>query len=467
MRKWNLPIILGVLLITVLTWSLSKPLSTSLSILLPALSGLLFYLLGFGIYWFLYPRAGLKPLLIFHFLVGIFLILSGRTETSSLSSIFLIFIPATFLNFAWLISETLIEIRKRIFVFIFGYLLSVLILVLYFYSSKSLALIYSYLLAVYLFWILRLVWNWMKPPLLLTKFWSKCLFLGQLFLFILPVAIISILYFWKGPFPFYSLTPAALLFPLALWAGIYPAKSRQMEVYLVQSEKRKGFGDLLAGLTHEINNPLNFIYSNMEPLREKLEVLKRHIPHSDDEGQKILTDLEKMSGSMEDGVQTIRGLIEQFRGFPKPHAEMKDLVDLNKILDRSIELLAHKWKEKIKIERHFGEISKVRGFASELQQVFTNLIANACDAISAGGEVEITTQSAVGGVNVFVRDSGSGIPKENITKIFDPFYTTKGQGEGTGLGLSIAQQIIKSHKGSIEVQSEEGKGTEFLVFLPS
>lgn len=478
-KKWLLPLGLGVLLLAIF---LAKAVFLSASpndfwtLPSPAISGLLFYLGGMALYFWLFPRAGLIPLLAFHFLVGIVFILGFDTpihpDLAYLQLLAFTFTPPTFFNFSPLISETLIEVRRRAWLFGLPYLLSgvIGILCVYFFHShpetwKRLYLfLLAYLFVAYGYWIIRLIEILRKPRILLDQWGARYLLIAQLLIFLAPILFFLALYLWKG-FPF--LSPEILLFPLALFLGIYPGKRRQMETYIVQSEKRKSFGPLLAGLTHEINNPLNFIYSNMEPMKEMVHKLKTHLSVSDEAGLRILEDLEKMAGSMEDGVQTIRGLIEQFRGFPKPRPEEKERVDLNQVIDRSIELLAHKWKNKIEVERRFGEIPAVRGFAAELQQVFTNLIANACDSTPAGGSVEISTQSAVGGVNIFVKDSGAGIPKENISKIFDPFFTTKAQGEGTGLGLPIAQQIIKSHKGSIEVQSEPGRGTEFLVFLPS
>jgi signal transduction histidine kinase len=106
------------------------------------------------------------------------------------------------------------------------------------------------------------------------------------------------------------------------------------------------------------------------------------------------------------------------------------------------------------------------GVPGELEQAFTNILVNAMDATPEGGLIQVSSHEISDSVKILIRDNGKGIPREIISRIFDPFFTTKGQGEGQGLGLAMTQQIIKQHRGSIEVKSETGKGTEFLVLLP-
>jgi signal transduction histidine kinase len=165
-------------------------------------------------------------------------------------------------------------------------------------------------------------------------------------------------------------------------------------------------------------------------------------------------------------VTRARGLVDRFRDFPSDGAEPKENVDVNRIVDQTVEMLAPKWKDRLKVERRFGELPDVSAYPLQLGQIFTNVIANACDATPDGGKVVVSTQPGATGVKVSVRDTGPGIPKERVARIFDPFYTTKEQGQGMGLGLSITQQLVKNHRGAIEVKSEVGKGTEFLISLP-
>jgi signal transduction histidine kinase len=438
----------------------------SLTVLLPALSGLFFIFLGVGIYFYLFPRAGLLPLLAFHFLVGIYFIILPEEQLTSLFSplglVCLAMIPPTMIHFTFLISETLIEIRKRFFLFLIPYGVSLVMLV----WIRSNVVMVAYLGLAYFSWLIRLLMIFRSPHFELDRIIARYLLFGQLIGFIIPSGIAGVIFLKWGPFPLNLVAPFILLFPISLWMGFVPSKRQEMETYLVQTEKRIGYGSLLAGLAHELKNPLTFIYAHLEPLRELSIYLKSHPPPPGEKVPSILRDFDKMIDNMEEGVTRAQGLIEKVRYFPKPRPEKKEEVDLNPLIDRSIELLSPKWKDRIIIEKKFEEIPKVRGFSGELAQVFTNLIANACDATPLGGLIEVSTHKAAAGVKISVRDTGKGIPKREIDRIFDPFFTTKEQGKGSGLGLAITLQIIKSHKGKIQVKSEVGKGTEFLVFLP-
>jgi len=198
---------------------------------------------------------------------------------------------------------------------------------------------------------------------------------------------------------------------------------------------------------------------NIEPLREKLKELGPPSPSASREIEKILE-------TMEEGVNRARGLIERFRDFPTGEGEGKEKVDLNRVLEQTIDMMSPKWKGRLRIERRFGDVPKIAGYPLQLAQIFTNVIANACDATPEGGAVTVATQPGATAAKVSVKDTGHGISKERVARIFDPFFTTKETGRGTGLGLSLSYGIVKEHEGEILVHSEPGKGATFVVELP-
>jgi Signal transduction histidine kinase len=277
------------------------------------------------------------------------------------------------------------------------------------------------------------------------------------------------------PRPLFGLKTEFLLFLYALTAllllSLYIVRSvqsrlQQSRFQLVQSERMATLGKLLAGLAHEINNPLTFVYSNMELLRDSLRQLKTLLPDPERKAEALFADLEKMVDTMEEGATRAKDIIDHFRYFSYQGRRQMEEVDLNRVLNQTIDLLAPKWKHRIRIIRRFTGDPKIHGFPGEIGQVFINILANACEATPRRGTVRVRTLLDPAGVVVIVRDAGVGISKANISRIFDPFFTTKEQGEGTGLGLAIASQIIQKHQGKIQVKSEPGKGSEFTITLP-
>jgi signal transduction histidine kinase len=147
------------------------------------------------------------------------------------------------------------------------------------------------------------------------------------------------------------------------------------------------------------------------------------------------------------------------------HAELQD-VDLHEEIERTLALMEPRFKNGVTVERDFGELPRVRCYAGQLNQVFLNLLMNACDAMKDQGRITIRTRRGPLGVRLSFKDDGPGIPENVRTRIFDPFFTTKPVGEGTGLGLSLSHGIIERHGGSIQVESEPGKGATFVIDLP-
>ncbi|MBD0340219.1 MAG: GAF domain-containing protein, partial [Microcoleus sp. Co-bin12] len=270
-----------------------------------------------------------------------------------------------------------------------------------------------------------------------------------------------------------------------LQAAFQELRSTQQQ--LIQSEKMSGLGQMVAGIAHEINNANNFIHANLfhaqeyfQLLNEALELAGNACPEAAEAIVRINEELEldyiredfgKLLNSMREGSGRIRSIVTTLRNFSRlDHAELKP-VDLNEGLESSFMMLQNKLKTNIKIDKQYGSLPPVKCHASQINQVFYNLIDNALDALQSAlkpGELTIRSwQSEPDWVTISVRDTGSGIPAEIQDKIFDPFFTTKPVGKGTGLGLSVCYQVIvQAHGGKLSCVSQVGEGTEFIVELP-
>ncbi|RLI93411.1 MAG: hypothetical protein DRO92_04425 [Candidatus Altiarchaeales archaeon] len=224
---------------------------------------------------------------------------------------------------------------------------------------------------------------------------------------------------------------------------------------LIQSEKMATIGTLAGGIAHEINNPLGSILINTQMLLNDIK---------DEEKRESLKLIEESA-------RRCRDIVQNLLSYSRRH-ELEEFmpVNLNEVIDNSYNLIRHQLRmDNINVEIKYGNISNVDGNANELQQVFTNLILNARDAIKKSGKsgtITIRTFREDKFIVSEVTDNGSGIPEEYIKRIFDPFFTTKDIGEGTGLGLSIVYKIIEKHNGKIYVSSKLGEGTTFTIKLP-
>ena len=262
-------------------------------------------------------------------------------------------------------------------------------------------------------------------------------------------------------------------------------KLRNTQAQLIHAEKMASLGQLVAGVAHELNNPINFIYSNLDHLRDYINRLKRvlqfysiTIPSNradveliektknEVELDFILKDLDKLIQAFYDGAERTKELVWNLRSFSRRDEKEPHEVDIHGCMENTLALLSHLYKHRITLHKNYGNIPKIMGYASHLNQVFMNLLANAGEAIPGKGDVWITTCPQGDKVITSIRDNGKGIPKKFINKIFDPFFTTKARGEGVGLGLSISYSIIEKHKGKIWVESQQGIGTTFTIELP-
>ncbi len=254
---------------------------------------------------------------------------------------------------------------------------------------------------------------------------------------------------------------------------------RDTQAKLVHAAKMASLGQLVAGVAHELNNPIGFIYSNLKVLREYSEKLVGLVKTAENnpggfiaekqtmDFDYMVKDLPKLIDSCEDGARRTRDIVVGLRNFSRLDEAQIKQVDLHEGIDSTLQLLTGEIKNRIKVTKKFGQIPQVTCYASQINQVFMNILSNAAQAIEESGEITISTRmEGKERVAITIKDSGPGMDKNTMDKIFDPFFTTKGQGSGTGLGLSISYGVIQKHGGDIVVQSEPGKGTEFTIILP-
>lgn len=230
-------------------------------------------------------------------------------------------------------------------------------------------------------------------------------------------------------------------------------EEQRLQEQLIQSEKLAGIGILASGVAHEINNPLSGIIGMAELALEEEDISKNRSYLMD-----IMNCAERIA-------EIVRGLKSYSRA-----AKKEDLgpVDLNEVLEESLKMVRLAIKTtSVKVIKKFQPIEKVQANMGEIQQVFTNLITNAFQAMDGnGGKLVLSTRSLKDSVEAKVSDSGNGIPQKYINQIFDPFFTTKNPGEGTGLGLNIVYRIVTKHEGTIDVESKEQVGTTFKIKFP-
>jgi signal transduction histidine kinase len=270
---------------------------------------------------------------------------------------------------------------------------------------------------------------------------------------------------------------------------------------LVQSEKMASLGLLSAGVAHEINNPAGFVKSNLEVLNDyqsklhtavlpyltlssvqqstsgqfdesSLNALQQALTEVSNAGvnaneiEFIISDLGPLLEESLDGMQRIQQIVESMKKFARPDAEDKQMININEEIQNTVRLVWNELKYRCELKLNLTEIPAINGYPGKLNQVFMNMLINAAQAIEDKGLVTVST--SVSGSNVLIQfeDTGKGIPKEIIERVFEPFFSTKLQQKGTGLGLSISSDIIATHGGMIDVESEPDKGSRFDIYLP-
>lgn len=276
------------------------------------------------------------------------------------------------------------------------------------------------------------------------------------------------------------------------------ADLKQSQLHLVQSEKMSALGQLVAGLAHEINNPVNFINGNLAPAKEHIDDLMTLIelyrechPQAhpkiqawmeENDLEYLQEDLPKLLSSMKLGSDRIRQLVLCLRNFSRLDESDLKAVDLHEGIENTLLILQHRLKANpdhptLNIIKNYEELPLVACYPSQLNQVFMNLLSNAIDALEESTQntpqltnptITIHTfMSHANLVNIAIADNGGGIGEEVKTKLFDPFFTTKPIGKGTGLGLAISYQIVtEKHHGKIDCHSTPGQGAEFVIQIP-
>jgi len=271
-------------------------------------------------------------------------------------------------------------------------------------------------------------------------------------------------------------------------------KLKEQQAQLVHAEKMGAIGQLAAGIAHEINNPVSYITNNVDSLKEYIEIFAELIAHYETlqkqvEGAAeqeqieeslavvrqfsarenisfILSDTTQLIIDTQKGVVRVRDIVQGLKNFAHPNSGEPQEADINEGIESVINMAWNEIKYKAKLDKNLGELPPLTCHLGELNQVFLNLLINAGQAIEDNGRIGVDSQFCDGEIIVCISDTGNGIPQEKISRIFEPFYTTKEVGQGTGLGLAISYGIIEKHGGRIEVDSKEGEYTRFIVHLP-
>ena len=264
-------------------------------------------------------------------------------------------------------------------------------------------------------------------------------------------------------------------------------KLKETQAMMVHSEKMRSLGELVAGIAHEINNPVNFIHGNIMILQNyaddlfklidlyeennsffpvdiktKIEALRKQI-----DIDFLRDDIKDLIKSCIEGTQRTKNIVLDLKNFSRMEEMVVSQIDIPKEIDTTLNILNNKYKNRITVVKNYSpEVPKIEAYGGQLNQVFMNILDNAQDAMGESGTLTINLDKIDDKVKLEFIDTGAGIPEENLKKVFDPFFTTKPVGKGTGLGMSISYRVINDHHGTINVESEMGKGTKFTIVLP-
>ena len=232
----------------------------------------------------------------------------------------------------------------------------------------------------------------------------------------------------------------------------------ELQLQLINSEKMASLGQLVAGIAHEINTPVASIKSNNGLIAKVIPQIK------DEEISSLLKEINEIDS---EAIERISKIVVSLKKFVRLDESELQEADINKELDLTLDLIRHETKNRIEIIKNYGQLPLIKCYPNMLNQVFTNILVNACQAIENTGTITITTQYEAETLTVSIKDTGKGIPEDELQKIFTAGFTTKGVGVGTGLGLAICAKIIEKHEGKIIVNSEVGKGSEFIITIYS
>ena len=267
------------------------------------------------------------------------------------------------------------------------------------------------------------------------------------------------------------------------------AELQSTQAMMVHSEKMKSLGELVAGIMHEINNPINFIYGNMTHLsnysNDLIQIIEEYAKYSDSlkpeqkeeienlkqeiDYEFLKSDLPDLIKSCKEGADRAKNIIQDLKSFSRMEEASITDVDVPHEIDTTLNILHNKIKNKAEIHKEYMENPpKIEAFGGQLNQVFMNILDNAVGAIKERGDIwiRINEDKSKNNLIIEIEDNGIGMDEETARKVFNPFFTTKPVGQGTGLGLSITYKIIKNHQGDIRVESQPNLGTKFIITLP-
>lgn len=260
------------------------------------------------------------------------------------------------------------------------------------------------------------------------------------------------------------------------------ARLEEAHNQLLQSEKMASIGQLAAGVAHEINNPIGFVASNLSTMQQYAQTVVALVDGlaalapleaggllEEHEWEYLREDMPALLDESGDGIRRVKQIVQDLKDFSHVDERAWQYADLHKGLDSTLNIVANEVKYVADVERQYGELPEVECHASQLNQVFMNVLVNAAHAIKGGprGRIVVrTSQPDADHVLIEFRDNGSGIAPQHLPRIFDPFFTTKPVGSGTGLGLSLSWGIVRDHGGRIDVESQVGEGTTFRIVLP-
>ena len=240
---------------------------------------------------------------------------------------------------------------------------------------------------------------------------------------------------------------------------------KETQLQLINSEKMASLGQLVAGVAHEINTPLGSINANNDMLLKIIEKLSQN--PDKESSKKFLETIKNINKIDKEAIKRISHIVMSLKKFVRLDESDLQYADINREIDLTLELIKHETKNKIKVTRNYSELPKIKCYPNMLNQVFMNLLINACQSMPKGGELIITTKYENNCLIVKIKDTGSGIDEKIKDKIFIAGTTTKQVGIGTGLGLAISKKIVEKHKGEISFKSQKNTGTEFIIKIPA
>ena len=249
---------------------------------------------------------------------------------------------------------------------------------------------------------------------------------------------------------------------------------KNLQSSLVQSDKMASLGVVSAGIAHEINNPINFVYAGVNTLIELMADLKelalkytdkRSIEDNNNIGE-IFTDIDILSYNIRDGALRTIEIVKSLKIFARTDADKFQTTNVNSLLNAVLVILKPNMRNILLHKEYDPNMKSIACYAGELNQVFMNIISNAIQAMNEKGDLFIRTKYINRYIKIYIKDTGIGMSEEVRKKVFEPFFTTKNVGDGLGLGMSISYSVIQKHNGNIKVKSEIGKGSEFVITLP-